>query len=254
MRTTFFLIALVMSYSSVFADSLNYEGSSTVGKFITDATEHYTAVEFKINTISESAGGEQCALRQRCDMGGVARDVKQRYLEANIVPTLVGRDAIAVLVNDKNPISGLTKQQLKDVFSGKVTNWSELGGQDIPIKAYVVKAASATRHVFASIILGEEYYDNVKTIIPDAKIASLVARQIGAIGQLSFAFIQGKKGVKALSIEGQEASVDNSQYPITRPLYIVTKGEPNAKVKAFLDWAISEQGQAVVKQRFVGAY
>jgi len=147
MRITLFLIALV-SYSSVFADSLNYEGSSTVGKFITDATEHYTAVEFKINTISESAGGEQCALRQRCDMGGVARDVKQRYLEANIVPTLVGRDAIAVLVNDKNPLSGLTKQQLKDVFSGKVTNWSELGGQDIPIKAYVVKAASATRHVF----------------------------------------------------------------------------------------------------------
>ncbi|WP_353573189.1 PstS family phosphate ABC transporter substrate-binding protein [Candidatus Albibeggiatoa sp. nov. BB20] len=253
MRITLFLIAL-MSYSTLFADSLNYEGSSTVGKFITDAAKHYNAVEFKINTVSESAGGEQCTLRQRCDMGGVARDIKQRYLEAGLISTLVGRDAIAVLVNENNPISSLSKQQLKDVFSGKITNWSELGGIDMQIKVYVVKAASATRHVFASTILDGEKYDKVKTITPDAKIASLVAKQAGAIGQLSFAFIKGKKGIKALSIEGQNATVNNSQYPITRPLYIVTKGKPNTKVKAFLDWALSEQGQAVVKQRFVGAY
>jgi phosphate transport system substrate-binding protein len=187
-------------------------------------------------------------------MGGVARDVKQRYLDAGLVPTLVGRDAIAVLVNEANPISELSKQQLKDIFSGKVSNWSELGGADMPIQTYVVKAASATRHVFASTILDGEEYDKVKTVTPDAKIASLVAKQAGAIGQLSFAFIQDKTGIKAISIEGQEATVHNSNYPITRPLYIVTKGEPNSKVKAFLDWTLSEQGQAVIKQRFVGAY
>lgn len=253
MRITLFFIAL-MSYSAVFADSLNYEGSSTVGKFITDAAKHYTDIEFNINTISESAGGEQCALRRRCDMGGVAREVKKRYLEAGLNPTLVGRDAIAVLVNENNPISELSKQQLKDIFTGKITNWSEVGGQNMSIKTYVVKAASATRHVFAATILDGARYNNVKTITPDAKIASLVAKQAGAIGQLSFAFIKGKKGIKALSIEGQKATVHNSQYPITRPLYIVTKGEPNTKIKAFLDWALSEQGQTVVKQRFVGAY
>ena len=253
MRILLFLTILI-SQTTVFAETLSYEGSSTVGKFITDAANHYTDMKFKINTISESAGGEQCVLRQRCDMGGVARDVKQRYLEAGLVPTLIGRDAIAVLVNENNPISELTKQQLKAIFSGQITNWSELGGDDRPIIAYVVKAASATRHVFSRMILEDTPYNKVKTITPDAKIASLVARQQGAIGQLSFAFVTGKKGVKALSIEGQEASVHNSSYPITRPLYIVTKGEPKNKVKAFLDWTLSEQGQAVVKQRFVGAY
>lgn len=253
MRIFLFLSILILQPIALAVD-VNYEGSSTVGKFITDATEHYTAVTFKINTISESAGGEQCALRQRCDMGGVARDVKQRYLEAGLIPTLIGYDAIAVLVNENNPISELTKQQLKDIFSGQITNWSELGGEDMPIKPYVVKAASATRHVFAHSILGDTPYDNVKTIMPDAKIASVVARQQGAIGQLSFAFLDGKEGVKALTVDGQEANVHNSNYPITRPLYIVTKGQPNQTVKTFLDWALSEQGQAVVKQRFVGAY
>lgn len=251
MRITLFLMILFIQ-SVVFAETLTYEGSSTVGKFITDATEHYKPADFKINTVSESAGGEQCAMRQRCDMGGVARDVKQRYLEEGLVPTLIGRDAIAVLVNENNPLSALSKQQLKAIFSGQITNWSQVGGDELPIKAYIVKAASATRHVFAATILGDAQYNNVKTITPDAKIASLIAREPGAIGQLSFAFIADRKGVKPLTIDDQE--VHNSNYPITRPLFIVTKGEPSGKVKAFLDWALSEQGQAVVKKRFVGAY
>jgi phosphate transport system substrate-binding protein len=253
MRITLFLMFL-FTQSVVFAETLTYEGSSTVGKFITDATEHYKLADFNINTVSESAGGEQCAMRQRCDMGGVARDVKQRYLEVGLVPTLIGRDAIAVLVNENNPLSALSKQQLKAIFSGQITNWSQVGGDDMPIKVYIVKAASATRHVFAATILEDAQYNNVKTITPDAKIASLIAREPGAIGQLSFAFIVDRKGIKPLTIDDQEATVHNSNYPITRPLFIVTKGEPSGKVKAFLDWALSEQGQAVVKKRFVGAY
>lgn len=253
MRTTLFLIML-LNCPVLLADTLHYEGSSTVGKFITDAIKQYKDLSFKINTISESAGGEQCVLRQRCDMGGVAREIKQRYLEAGLKPILIGRDAIAVLVNKNNPVSELSKQQLKGIFTGEITNWAEVGGQNMPIVTYVVKAASATRHVFAASILEGERYGNVKTITPDAKIASLIAKQPNAIGQLSFAFTKNRRGIKALIVEGQEASVHNSFYPITRPLYIVTKGEPTDKVKAFLDWTLSEQGQAVIKQRFVGAY
>jgi phosphate transport system substrate-binding protein len=87
---------------------------------------------------------------------------------------------------------------------------------------------------------------------PDAKIIKLVTKQRGAIGQISFAFITSKSKVKAVKPEGEEASSANANYPITRPLNIVTKGAPSGEAKAFIDWALSAEGQAVVKKRFKG--
>ncbi|RKZ37150.1 MAG: hypothetical protein DRQ49_16705 [Gammaproteobacteria bacterium] len=243
---------LYAASASVIAGTINYEGSSTVGKFIVDADKVYTASTFKINTVPESAGGEQCAVRRKCDMGGVARDVKPKFLDKGVVATLIGKDAIAAIVNIDNPVTGLSSEQLKGIFTGKITNWSEVGGNDLPIEALVVKRSSATRKVFANAILDGENYQGVKVITPDAKMLSVVARKKGAIGQLSFAFLIGKKGLKSLSVDGQEPNVNNPNYPITRNLHIATKGVPQGEVKAFLDWVLSPEGQKVVKQRFVG--
>lgn len=234
------------------AETIYYEGSSTVGKFISDANEVYQAAQFKINTIPESAGGEQCAWRRRCDMGGVARAVNPKYLKRGVVATLIGKDAIAVIVNQKNPLNELSKAQLKAIFTGKTTNWSQLGWQDATIQPLIVKKTSATRHVFANAILEGEDYQGVDVVTPDAKIIAEVYRNPYAIGQLSFAFIQNKSGIKPLVIEGETASVDNPDYPITRPLHIATYGPPRGAIKIFLDWALSAEGQKIVKQRFVG--
>ncbi|MDM8562771.1 substrate-binding domain-containing protein [Candidatus Marithioploca araucensis] len=201
----------------------------------------------------ESLGGEQCAARGKCDMGGVARDVNQRFLDKGVVATLIGKDAIAAIVNANNPVTDLSSEQLKGIFTGAIKNWSEVGGDDLPIKALVVKSSSATRNVFAKAILGgENYQEGIKVITPDAKMRYTVARDKGAIGQLSFAFIIGKKKIKALSVDGQEPTVNNPNYPITRNLHITTKGIPQGEVKAFLEWALSPEGQKVVKKRFVG--
>lgn len=232
--------------------TINYVGSSTVGKFVTDASKVYTGADFKLNTKPESSGGEQCAARKSCDMGGVARGVNAKFLDQGVVATLVGKDAIAAVVNADNPVTGLSTEQLKGIFTGKITNWSEVGGPDLAIKALIVKKGSATRKVFRKVILGDEDYAGAKVITPDAKIVSTVARDKAAIGQISFAFLTGKKGAKPLNVDGQEATVENSAYPITRPLNIVTHGAPSGDVAAFLEWALSAEGQKVVKQRFVG--
>ncbi len=245
------ILILAFYANLIKAETLDYQGSSTVGRFITDASEHYNAI-FKINTLSESAGGEQCALRKRCDMGGVAREINPQYLDAGLIGTLIAKDAIAVLVNVSNPITELNSAQLRGIFTGKITNWAELGGENLLIRPYVVKPASATRHVFAASILNGEDYNNVETIAPDVKIALLVAQERGGIGQLSFAFLGERHGIKTLFVDGQEASVNNPDYPITRPLYIATYGQPSGKVKKFLDWTLSPQGQKIIKQRFVG--
>ncbi len=246
------LLVLVTFSSLSLAETINYEGSSTVGKFITDAAEVYPNAKFKLNTVPESAGGEQCAMRQKCDMGGVAREVNSRFLESGVVKTLIAKDAIAAIVNAHNPVTALSTEQLRAIFTGEITNWSEVGGDDLPIKAFVVKEASATRQVFADAVLNGASYNGVEVITPDAKMLTIVGRDPSAIGQLSFAFLGGRDEVKALEVDGHLASVENPDYHITRPLYITTHGEPTGSVKAFLDWTLSPEGQSIVKKRFVG--
>jgi len=79
-----------------------------------------------------------------------------------------------------------------------------------------------------------------------------VIHERGAIGQISFAFLKGIRRINVVSVDGQEANVNNPDYPITRPLNLVTHGEPTGEIKEFLEWTLSPEGQEVVRQRFVG--
>ncbi len=246
------VLAVMLQPSIVGAEPLEYVGSSTVGKFVSDAGEVYTASKIKLNTRPESSGGESCAASGSCDIGGVARAVKPQFLDNGVVATLIGKDAIAVVVHGDNPVKALTTAQLKGIFTGEIKNWSEVGGPDLAINAYIVKKGSATREVFAKKVLAGAEYQGVEVVTPDAKMVTTVTRDKGAIGQISFAFLSGKNGVAAVAIDGQAATVENPDYPITRPLYLTTKGAPQGEAKAFIDWALSPAGQQVVKQRFVG--
>ncbi|MCU7835880.1 MAG: phosphate ABC transporter substrate-binding protein [gamma proteobacterium symbiont of Taylorina sp.] len=228
---------------------IKYEGSSTIGKFISDAAKVYTAASFEKNIDTESLGGYQCALKGSCDVGGVADSV---VAENKIQRFLIGKDAIAVIVNKRNPVNNLSKQQLKDIFTGKVNNWSQLGGEDAPIKVFTVQDSSATRHVFRKQILGTEEYHGTEVVAPDRKIISKVTHAWGGIGQISFAFLNKKTRIKTLDIGQQKGHVHNPNYPITRPLYLLTHGKPSDKVQKFIDWSRSDEGQKVVKKRFVG--
>lgn len=249
-----FAAALAISIPfTAMAGTIKYEGSSTVGKFISDASATYSAASFKIKTASESSGGEKCAARNSCDVGGVAREVNTKFVDSGVNKTLIGKDAIAAIVNSSNPVNGLSADQLKGIFTGQITNWSEVGGPDLAITAYIVKKGSATRKVFRKVVMGDADYSGAKVMTPDAKIVTTVTREPGAIGQISFAFLKDVEGVKSLDVGGQQASVDNPNYPITRPLYLTTKGAPAGDVAKFIEWSLSDAGQAIVKQRFVGA-
>ncbi|MCP3871359.1 MAG: phosphate ABC transporter substrate-binding protein [Gammaproteobacteria bacterium] len=244
------LVALSIPFLAT-AGEIKYEGSSTVGKYISDASSVCQGSKFKIKTASESSGGEKCPVRSACDIGGVARDVNQKFVDKGVHVTLIGKDAIAAVVNESNPVTGLTAAQLKDIFTGKTTNWSQVGGPDLAISTYIVKKGSATRKVFRKVVLGGDDYAGTKVITPDAKIVTTVGRNPGAIGQISFAFLTEAKGVRPLDVDGQQASVENSSYPITRPLHLTAKGAPSGATAEFIDWTLSSAGQAVVKQRFV---
>ena len=121
---TCLVVSLSLVASAVSAADLNYEGSSTVGKFMADASKQTNGFDIKLKTKSESSGGERCAASGRCDMGGVARDVGEAFLNKGVVKTLIGKDAIAAIVNSENPVKALSSEQLRGIFTGKIGNWS----------------------------------------------------------------------------------------------------------------------------------
>ncbi len=247
------LYVALLAAAAVAAETIQYVGSSTVGQYMHRAAQVYTKAKFDINTKQESGGGEMAAAAGRTDLGGVARDVKQRILDKGVKKFLIGRDAISVLVHPSNPVSELSFEQLRGIFSGKTTNWKEAGGADLPIDVYIVNPRSATRYVFQRVVMGNTKYGGkrIKIIRPDPKIIKEIEKNPGGIGQLSFSFLADAK-VKRIKPNGEEALVNNANYPITRNLHLVTKGEPKGTVKEFIEWTLSPEGQAIVKESFAG--
>lgn len=231
--------------------TVRYVGSSTVGTFVRDAEPVYGAIDFEIDTRPESAGGEQAILEGLTDLAGVARVPGPETMRAGVAATLIGKDAISVIVNASNPVSALSLSDLRAIFTGKLGNWREAGGPDLPIRAFIVGADSATRKVFQALVMGGEEYEGCEEIQPDAAIIAAVENEPGGVGQISFSFLEGAVAVRPVVVEGERPSVTNLDYPITRPLYLLRR-EGNPAVDAFVAWTQTEEGQRVVMRHFVG--
>ncbi|MBI2923854.1 MAG: substrate-binding domain-containing protein [Planctomycetes bacterium] len=231
------------------APTLRYVGSSTIANFLRDAEPTYGRARFVLDTEPESAGGELAILDGSADLAGVAGRPRAETLEKGIVATQIGQDAIAVVVNQANPLKGLTGAQLKEIFTGRVRNWKELGGQDLDIRPFVVAPSSATRNIFRSAVLGESQYAYCEEVRPDAAILSKVEADPGAIGTISFSFLGSCRQVTPVSVNGQEASPSNSRYPIVRPLYLLS-WPSRGRAAEFVSWTSSPEARSILLQRF----
>jgi phosphate transport system substrate-binding protein len=176
-------------------EKISYVGSSTIGMFIEEASKVYKKAAFTMNTDVESIGGENIISLGKADLGGVACEVNPEVVKSGVKKFLIGRDAIGIWVNENNSVDNLTIDQLRGIFSGRITNWKDVGGNDLSINVYIVSFKSATRKVFAEAVLGEERYARKKihTIIPDLAILDKVALDESGIGQLSASFYDEKK-------------------------------------------------------------
>lgn len=231
--------------------ALRYVGSSTIANFIRDAEPAYGRVRFILDTEPESEGGELAILEGRADLAGIARRPRPETLEKGVVATLIGRDAIAVVLNRSNPLDHLSKSQLKDIFTGDLRNWKELGGADVPIRPFIVGPGSATRNIFRSAILGPANYAACETVRPDTDIIAKVRAEPGAIGHISFSFLPADDddGVKACAIDGQMPLPTNPSYPIARPLYLLS-WPGRARVANFISWTVTRNARAILLKRF----
>lgn len=213
-----------------------------------------------------SGTGISALLSQTTDIVQSSRNMEKKEIDVankkGIVPTElhVANDGITLIVNPKNPVSNLTVKQLSDIYTGKITNWKELGGLDLKIVALSRERNSGTHVFFAEHVvkLGDkkspnEFAPGVLMMPSSQAIVEEVICNPSAIGYVGLGYLT--KNEKALAVAkdlGSNyimptiASVTSNQYPISRSLLFYTNGGPTNEVKSFIDFVLSDKGQKIV--------
>lgn len=200
---------------------------------------------------SGSSAGIESLLNGSCDIGDASRNLKDSEKSGGAVENIVAIDGIAVIVDKNNTVAGLTKQQLSDIYTGAVTNWSEVGGSDTPIVVVGREAGSGTRGAFEEILKVEDACKYAVECDSTGAAMAKVASTEGAIGYVSLDVLDDS--VNALNLDDVAPTSDNivaGTYFLCRPFVMATKGEiseQNELVQAFFDFLKSDEGKAVVK-------
>lgn len=166
---------------------------------------------------------------------------------------LIGKDGIVVVVNPENPVEGLNTSQIRDIYAGNLTNWKEVGGKDAKINVITREDGSGTRSVFQKIIMGKDGIKGDAVVLTSTEsIAQAVMGDPNSIGYMSLTGFNGD--LKALKVDGvypSEESISNGTYPIQNPFLFITKGQPNGVVLDFINFCLSPEGQAIVRNEKV---
>jgi len=235
------------------------DGSTTVGPIAKAFAEYYMSNNPGVNiTVSESGSGNgaKALINGSCQVATMSRLLKQNEYEAAVhsevlpVPHVIAFDGIALIVHPGNPVKGLTMDQVKSMYLGKFKSWKELGGPDAPIIIISRDTNSGTYETFETKVLkGEKIARNCEYVGSSGAIRSRVQSTPGAIGYVGIGFIDNS--VKALEVNGvypSPATVKNGAYPISRPLYMVTKDYPTlgTKLFEFVNLYLTRKGQEIV--------
>jgi phosphate transport system substrate-binding protein len=165
----------------------------------------------------------------------------------------VAKDGLSVFLNASNPLNELTMDQLKAIFTGKITNWKDVGGADAKIIPYSRENSSGTYVFFKEHVLGNaDYTPRAQAMPGTAAVVNAVSKEGFSIGYGGAAYAKGikvikiKKDAAALGVAPSDATVKNGTYPLSRPLFFYLRGKPAGEIKSFIDWVLSADGQAIV--------
>ncbi|HSF81719.1 MAG TPA: PstS family phosphate ABC transporter substrate-binding protein [Anaerolineales bacterium] len=250
------------------AQIIENKGSDTLVNLALAWAEEYMGSHPEVR-ISVTGGGSGTGIASMIngtvDIANASRAMKSEEIEeaqANGISPLefvVSRDAIAVVVHPSNPVSQLTLQQISDIYTGKISNWKELGGEDRPLVLLSRETNSGTHVFFLEnvIQLGKKDSDLLFSpdtlLLPSSEgISAEVRLNPNAIGYDGLGYVTPDQKMVAVAIDANSPyvlpsveSVNDGSYPISRDLYMYTAGEPEGQIKAYLDWILSD-GQALV--------
>ena len=236
------------------------KGSDTLGaKLVPQLAEAYKAAgasaDFEIAAEGSSTAFTNL-LAGTCRIGMSSRGAKDAERDKftakgkDLTEHVAAWDMIAVIVNDKNGLRGLDLKQIEGIFTGDITDWSELGGKPGKISIYTRNTSSGTYKSFQGMAMGKrDYGTHTQKLAGNEQIASEVSKNPLGIGYVGLAYA-GKEGVKSLKVDGVSAKPrKKTAYPLSRKLYYYTLGEPAGEIGKFLTWATSSREAAEVVER-----
>jgi len=250
--------------------TIENKGSDTLVNLALAWAEQYMQMHPEVS-ISVTGGGSgtgiAAMINNTVDIANASREMKPEEITAaekngfTPIEWVVARDAIAVVVNPANPVDGLTLQQISDIYTRKITNWRQVGGEDRPIVLLSRESNSGTYVYFLENVIRVGQKGNEALFAPDTLlmpssegISAEVRQNPNAIGYDGLGYVTADQKMVAVAVDASSpyvlpsiATVNDGSYPISRPLYMYTPGEPQGVVKTYLDWVLGE-GQVLVAE------
>lgn len=258
-------LALLVGGVALAGRGITVKGSDTLVILAQRWAENYmTANKGAVIQVTGGGSGVGIAalINGTTDIATASREMKQdeklklrdRYQTMGTeIP--VAKDGLSVYVHESNAIKDLNFQQLHDIYTGKITNWQQVGGPDVKITLYGRENSSGTYVFFKDVVLGgEDFAPQCQTLPGTAAVVNAVAQDASGIGYGGAAYAKGVRDCAVRKDAGSPAILPNADtvkdgtYPLARPLFFYTRKKPEGDVKKFVDWVLSDEGQAVVTQ------
>ena len=252
-------LTLISVSTTMQAERLVIKGSDTLGaKLVPQLAEQFKAknpdATFDI-AAEGSTTGFAALIDGTAQIGMSSRPAKPTEVSSakaknvTLKETIVAYDGVAVIVNAANPIKGMTKKQVEQVFTGEVTDWSGAGGSSGTISIYTRNTSSGTYSEFKELAMSKrDYAMSAQKMAGNEQIAAEVGKNPNGVGYVGLAYIKAL-GIKVLPIDGTMPAVESVQqkkYPYARPTFFYTNGDPAGLVKTFVEFTLGAEGQKIV--------
>ncbi len=262
-KTMICAVALsLMAGITVRAETLQIDGSTTVGPIADAFAEYFKKVHPDLDiTVKKTGSGDGAAalIDGRCDIATMSRFMKDKEFKDavanNVLPVahVVAMDGVCVVVHPSNPVSALTTAQIRDIYAGKITNWSQVGGSNMPIVVISRDTSSGTYETFESLVMAKQPMGSgVEYVNANPQAHARVKTTQGAVGYVGIGFLdKDVKAVKVDQVAPSRQTISSGVYPVARPLFLFTNGYPKlgSVVHKFCTFYLTEKGQELVEAK-----
>jgi phosphate transport system substrate-binding protein len=261
MKRSLLIFLAVMAATTAFGQKLVIKGSDTLGaKLVPQLAEEYKAthpgVSFEI-AAEGSTTGIAAIIDGTAQIGMSSRRAKATEMSAatakgvTLKPIIVAHDGIGIIVNANNPIPKLSKRQVEQIFAGDITDWSAVGGKPGKISIYTRNTSSGTYSDFKQLAMSNrDYARSSQKMAGNEQIAAEVGKNPNGVGYVGLAYLNAP-GIKAVAVDGQlptKETVLKHLYPLARPTFYYTNGEPSGEAAKFVEFTLSAPGKRIMEQ------
>lgn len=264
MKKKLFLPIMLLSGLLIFSafmaqDKITVKGSDTMVILTQRWAERYMSGHSNVSiqvTGGGSGTGISALINGTTDICNSSRPMKQSEIKklkerfgSLGVEIPCAKDGITIYLHSGNSVSNLTMDQLKQIYTGKITNWKQVGGKDSKIIMYSRENNSGTYVYFKDNVLGgQDYAPSCQNLPGTAAVVNAVSKDVNGIGYGGHGYSKGVKMCKVNGIDPTKENIGNGKYPISRSLYLYLRNRPSGAIKQFIDWVLSPEGQKVVTQ------